>query len=81
MGFRRYRGPIDTVEHALMAHMTVTITCQECFRPRRKWAYRIYEQAGPAVIGMALRKPIKGFYCTGCRKSVLVVIGTDYERV
>ena len=79
MGFNsKYRGPIDTVEHALMAHAICIMTCQRCRRHRRKWAYRIYEQVGEHVIGMPLRKPVPGFYCTCCKRQVLVVIDVDH---
>ena len=79
MGFKKYRGPIETVEHALMAHIVVTLTCQSCRRSRRKWAWRIYQQAGDAVQRMRLNKPFSGFYCTGCRRNVEVVTVADSE--
>jgi len=79
MGFNnKYRGPLQTVHHAVMADAICVMRCEECHRPRRKWAYRIYEEVGSYVVGMPLGKPIRGFYCTNCKRQVLIVIKVDH---
>lgn len=73
MGFKKYRGPVETVQHAMMAHLVVTVTCQQCGRWTSMWAWRIY-QAKPGAYATPLRKPVSGFWCKGCQRSVEVVI-------
>lgn len=74
MGFKKYRGPVETVEDALMAHAVLSITCQNCRHGTRMWAWRIYEKAKEKVITMPLKKPVGGFWCKFCRHSVQVVL-------
>lgn len=76
MGFKKYSGPIETVEHAMMAHLVVTVTCQRCSHWTTMWAWRIYEtlKKKEKVTTMPLRKAVDGFRCKGCKHSVQVVI-------
>ena len=73
MGFKRYRGTVNTVETAKLAHRVLTITCLDCGRQTNCWAYTIY-QRGEAGSALPLKKPVGGFYCRGCQRSVLVVL-------
>lgn len=73
MGYKKYRGPIDTVEQAMMAHLVVTIACQRCSRWTTMWAWRIWN-AKPEARALPLGKAVSGFRCKGCRHSVQVVI-------
>jgi hypothetical protein len=44
VGYKRYRGTVDTVETAKLAHRVLTITCLECGRQTNRWAYKISER-------------------------------------
>jgi hypothetical protein len=73
MGFKKYRGPVETVEQAMMAHAVLVITCQECGHSRRRYAYRLWDQV-PKAAGWPLGKPLPGFQCRACRRSVAAVL-------
>lgn len=73
MSFKRYKGPIETIEDAMKAHMVVTITCERCLRWRGMWAWKIWN-AKPWARELPLGKAITGFRCKGCRQPVVVVI-------
>jgi hypothetical protein len=73
MSFKKYRGPIETVEQAMMAHMVVTVTCQRCSRWTGMWAWRLWN-AKPEARALPLGRTVGGFWCSGCRRSVQVVI-------
>ena len=74
MGFRRYDGPVETVQQAMMAHAVLRVTCQECRRDRVMWAWRIYNKRPNTSDRIPLKKPVRGFYCKTCRGSVAVIL-------
>ena len=73
MGVTRYRGTVNTVETAKLAHRVLTITCLDCSRQTNRWAYTIC-QRGEAWGKLPLKTPVWGFYCRDCRRSVLVIL-------
>lgn len=73
MGFKKYRGPVETVEQAMMAHAVVVIIRQGCFHKTREWAWRLWHRA-PRTVTFPLKVPVRGFRCRSCRQSVKVVI-------
>lgn len=73
MGFKRYRGEVVNVETAMLAHRVLVITCLECGRKTNRWAYRLNERSA-AWGALLLNAPARGFYCQGCRRSVLVTV-------
>lgn len=73
MGFKRYRGPVETVEQAMMAHAVIIITCQGCKHHKREWAWRLWQRA-PKAVTLPLRQPVPGFRCRWCRRSVQAII-------
>jgi hypothetical protein len=73
-----YRGPIETVEHALLAGMVLDNTCQRCNRPRAEWAYKLLQRR-PSARRVPLNKAVDGFYCLGCRHRVTVYISARRE--
>ncbi len=73
MGFKKYRGPVDTVEQAMMAHAVLIITCQGCGHYKREYAFRLWQRA-PNTPALPLRKPVAGFRCRRCRTSVEAVM-------
>lgn len=73
MGFKKYRGPVETVEQAMMAHAVLIITCQGCGHYRRRYAYRLYDQHRKSA-AFHLGMPIPGFNCRMCRRSVSAVL-------
>jgi len=75
MSYKKYRGPVETIEHAMMAHMVVTVKCTRCPQWTNMWAWKLYErlkmkgnQSSP------LRKPLDGFYCRGCHRRVQAIV-------
>ena len=78
MGAPRYRGPIETVEQAMWAGMVLRIACQRCSRPHSEWAYRLCLRK-PSAKQLPLNKPVSGFYCRGCKRSVKVYISARRE--
>ena len=78
MGFRRYRGPVTTVEQAMFADMPISIQCQSCSHVRQMHAYRMM-QANKKAAAMPLRKPVTGFYCKSCRNRVTVIISAPMQ--
>ena len=73
MGQPRYRGPVETVEQAVWAGRVLSITCQNCRRTVSKWAWTLCnEHAGARAF--PLRAAIPGFWCSGCRRRVSVVM-------
>ena len=73
MGFRRYHGPVTTVEQTVFADMPVIVTCQRCSRFRRMHAFQL-KQMKPDAGSIKLWRAVSGFYCRGCRRKVTVVI-------
>lgn len=73
MSFKKYRGPIETVEHAMMAHMVVTIECQRCPYWTTMYAWKLWH-AKPWSRTLPLGKPVSGFRCRACRGRTQVVI-------
>jgi hypothetical protein len=78
MGFRRYRGPVTTVEQAMFADMPVAIQCQSCSHVRRMHAFTLMRTNKKAA-KMPLGPPVAGFYCKGCRKRVSVIISAPMQ--
>jgi hypothetical protein len=76
MGFKKYRGPYETVQDAISGHRTVIITCQACGHYRIMWAWRLLA-ANKRAVQHPLKKPVDGFFCKACRNSVQVVIVPD----
>ncbi len=74
MGHPRYRGPIDTVEHAVWAQAVITITCQRCSRSTSMWATKLHKKGRG---DLPMKKAVSGFYCKGCRRKVQVVMVAD----
>jgi transcription elongation factor Elf1 len=72
MGFKRYRGPVDTVEQAMAADMTVTIRCLMCNHEKHIHAYRLVKQRR-ATATLKLREPVRGFRCTICRSDEVTI--------
>ncbi len=79
MGFKKYRGPVNTVADAISAHRTIVITCQRCSHYRIMWAYRLYTIKKEAA-ALPLEKAVPGFWCKGCRRSVSVFMKVDGPR-
>jgi len=73
-----YRGPINTVEHAFMAGLVLSIRCQRCRRSRSEGAYLLCLRR-PKAKAMPLRQSVRGFYCQGCKRSVEVYISARKE--
>lgn len=73
MGQPRYRGPVETVEQAVWAGRVLAITCQHCRRTSFKWAWTLFH-AHAASGAFPLYAAIPGFWCTGCRRKVSVVM-------
>jgi hypothetical protein len=78
VGLKRYRGPIETVEHAMCAGMVLHINCQRCSRPTSEWAYRLLQRR-PKAKTIPLNKAVPGFYCRGCKQRVAVYISAAKE--
>jgi hypothetical protein len=76
MGFKKYRGIVNTVETAMMAHRVLDIRCLACRHRTNCWAYKI-NQRGAAWGNLPLNKPVRGFYCRSCKRSVLVILRAD----
>ena len=76
MGFKKYRGTVNTVETAMMAHRVLKIHCVECGHETNRWAYKVNER-GAAWGTLPLNKPVRGFYCRFCQRSVLVILQAD----
>jgi hypothetical protein len=74
----RYRGPINTVEHAFMAGIILNIRCQRCCRRRSEWAYLLCLRK-PKAKTLRLGQAVSGFYCHGCKHSVNVYISARRE--
>lgn len=76
MGLKKYTGPLHTVEHAMMAHAVLTVTCQNCKHKNQMFAWRLYNAVKDKMrlVTMPLDKPTRGFRCKWCRRSVAVVI-------
>jgi hypothetical protein len=77
-GLPSYRGPIETIEHAMLAGMVLDITCQRCSRPRAEWAYKLCQRK-PSAKKVRLNQAVAGFYCLGCRHRVTVYISARKE--
>ena len=77
MGYRRYRGPVENVQQAMMAHAILRVTCQERHRNSVMWAWRIYQKRRNTSDKIPLKKPVRGFYCKTCRDSVAVILTPD----
>jgi len=80
MAFPNYRGPVETVEHAMMAGMVLQIVCQRCSRPRLEWAYKLCQRK-PSARPVRLYQTVPGFYCLGCKQRVTVFISARKEGV
>lgn len=79
MGFRRYRGTVDTVATAALDHRVLTITCQRCSRSRNIWAYKVQANWPERAKVIPLNRTTSGFYCSGCKRSVEVYITSQPE--
>ena len=71
MGFKKYRGAVVNVETAMMAHRVLEIRCLACGHVSSRWAYKI-NMRGADWGKLPLGKPVRGFRCLPCRRSVLV---------
>jgi hypothetical protein len=74
MSTKKYKGPIETVEHAMMAHMVVTVECTLCSHWSTMWAWRIYEAWKDKAAATPLGTPVPGFWCRKCQRQVHAVI-------
>ena len=73
-----YRGPLETVEHAMLAGMVLDITCQRCSRPRSVWAYKLCQRK-PSARKLRLNRTSPGFYCLGCGHPVSAYVSARRE--
>ncbi len=73
MGFKKYRGPVETVEQAMMAHAVLVIACTGCDHRTREYAWKLWHRA-PKAVAMPLGKPVPGFRCRRCRRRVEVMM-------
>jgi|HubBroStandDraft_6_1064221.scaffolds.fasta_scaffold914523_2 hypothetical protein len=80
MGFRPYRGPVNTVEQAVFTDMPLRITCQGCAHFEIIHSFRLMQRSRKAA-AMSLWRPVSGFYCKGCRRKMAVVITAPLQRV
>jgi hypothetical protein len=58
---------------AVKDHRVLTITCQRCSRWKTIWAYRFCNSFEKAK-ALPLDNTVPGFYRTGCKRKVSVVI-------
>jgi NMD protein affecting ribosome stability and mRNA decay len=65
MGFRRYRGPIDTTDQAAMADLYVTVKCHRCGHSKSFWTRRLIQDCKRAR-GLKLRETVTVFRCGVC---------------
>lgn len=73
MSFKKYRGPIETVEHAMMRHAVVTIECQRCTYYTSEYAWKLYNRSEKAR-AILLHTPVSGFACRQCGPGARAVI-------
>lgn len=76
MSFKRYKGPVETVYQAVMAHMVVTVECTTpgCDHWSTMWAWRIYEKWKNGIVDIPLDVPVDRFWCRECRRRVFARI-------
>lgn len=72
MGFRRYRGPVDTVEQAAMADLTVYVRCLRCGHEKMFWTRGLMKLSRRAH-RLPLREPVSAFRCQMCRSDEAVI--------
>jgi len=70
------RDGILTVGDAVLGHRVLEIECQGCGHRAHRWAYLMY-QSNPEIMELPVGRPVKGFKCKGCRRSVEVILRPD----
>ena len=80
MGFRKYRGPVQTVEQASLADLPIRVTCQQCGHFRQMHAHKLI-RLSEVTRALRLGEPVRGFKCQHCRHPVLVVIAAPVGSV
>jgi len=81
MGYRRYRGPVHTVEQAMFADMPVRITCESCGYFRQMHAFELMRKLSKKrrEKGVNLWEPVSGFFCRGCKRNVKAIISAPTQ--
>jgi hypothetical protein len=57
----------------MMAHRVLTSVCTQCGHNAGRCAYKVNER-GTAWGGLSLGKPVWGFYCNACGRSVMTIL-------
>lgn len=76
MGFKRYKGPVLTLEQASFADMPVRITCDHCGNFKQMHAYSAMQLLSPKrkETGVPLFRPVSGlFRCRQCRRNTVII--------
>jgi hypothetical protein len=75
-GFRRYRGPVTTLEQASLADFPVSIRCETCGHIRQMHAYQLIKKLSKKIdpAKLYLDRPIEGFWCRAGRHKTAVII-------
>mgnify|MGYP001598706191 CR=1 FL=1 len=76
MGYRRYRGPVHTLEQASLADMPDAIRCETCGRVRQMHAFSLIQTLGKKhdAAKIMLGVATAGFWCKYGRHKTAVTI-------
>ncbi len=84
MGYRRYKGPVNTLEQAMFAQMPVRITCEGCGHFRQMAAYNALRLLSKKRKdeGVPLWKAVEGIFrcrhCQGASVKITAPMNTAY---
>ena len=75
MGYRRYKGPVTTLEQASFADFPVRITCQKCGHFRQMHAHVALRllSAKRKEEGVKLWEPLTGVFRCRCKHNTVKI--------
>ena len=72
MGYRKYHGPVTTLQEAVNAGITFRLACPSCENVTMMYAWTILQ--GRKGKDVDLGKAVPGFRCKWCKRRVSVVL-------
>lgn len=78
MGYKKYHGPVTTLQEAVYAEISFRLACPECEHVTMMYAWTIMKARKGRDVRLGI--PVPGFRCKRCKRKVsLVLKGPSYS--
>jgi len=79
MGYRKYHGPVTTLQEASHAGISFRLACPKCDHVTMMYAWTILQARKGKDVDLGI--PVPGFRCKWCKRKVWVKLESPIHRV